>query len=58
MLKTGFFFDRTKKTQGRNNSKLKEKNSKLKQKTQGFGKFSCNLQQKSTEMTKKQGGNY
>ena len=49
--KAGFFFDRAKKTQGR-------KNSKLKQKTQGFGKFWCNLLQKSTEMTKKQGGNY
>ena len=49
--RSGFFFDRAKKTQGR-------KNSKLKQKTQGFGKFWCNLQQKSTEMTKKQGGNY
>ena len=34
------------------------KNSKLKQKTQGFGKFWCNLQQKSREMTKKQGKNY
>ena len=46
-----FFFDRAKKTQGL-------KNSKLKQKTQGFGKFWSNLLRKSTEMTKKQGGNY
>ena len=45
------FFDRAKKTQG-------QKNSKLKEKTQGFDKFWRKLQQKSTEMTKKQGGNY
>ena len=38
--------------------KTQGKNSKLKQKTQGFSKFWCNLQQKSMEMTKKQGGNY
>ena len=50
-LMQALFFDRAKKTQGR-------KNSKLKQKTQGFGKSWCNLHQKSTEMTKKQGGNY
>ena len=38
------------------NSKLWQKKSELKQKTQGFGKFWCNLRQKSTEMTQKQGG--
>ena len=36
--------------------KTQGKNSKHKQKTQGFGKFGCNLLQKSTEMTNKQGG--
>ena len=38
--------------------KTQGKKPKLKQKTQGFGKFWSNLLRKSTEMTKKQGGNY
>ena len=42
---SGFFSTAAKKTPGRINSKLK-------QKTQRFGKFWWNLLQKSTEMTK------
>ena len=37
---------------------MRRKKSKLKQKTQGFGKFWCNLLQKLMLMAKKQGENY
>ena len=47
-LDPGFFSTAPKKLKD-------EKNLTLKQKTQGFGKFWCNLQQKSTEMTKNKG---
>ena len=45
--------DRLKKNSRMRKLKPQENNSKLKQKTQGFGKFKCNLLQKLTEMTKK-----
>ena len=51
------FFGHSEKKLKAKKLKTQGKNSKLKQKTQGFGKFWCNLLQKSTEMTKKQGGN-
>ena len=57
VVRAGFFRLRHKNSRTKK-LKTQGKNSKLKQKTQGFGKFWCNLQQKSTEMTKKQGGNY
>ena len=55
---SGFFFRPRQKNSRTKKLKTQGKNSKLKQKTQGFGKSWCNLHQKSTEMTKKQGGNY
>ena len=54
----GFFFRPRQKNSRMKKLKTQGKNSKLKEKTQGFGKFWRNLQQKLTEMTQIQGGNY
>ena len=53
----GFFFDRAKKTQGRKNSKLKEKTQNSSKKLKDSANFSVIYCKKSTEITKKQSGN-
>ena len=56
-FKAGFFFRPRQKNSRTKKLKTQAKNSKLKQKTQGFGKFWCNLLRKCTEITKKTRGN-